>query len=128
MIKQAIFFLVAGAMTIYGLVFTFKYSGWPSATERQNKVLRAIKAGFSSTVMAVGLLLLYFDWTSPETFLTQWTFSSIVGAIIIVIPLFLIMTVGSFVPFSSWEWTEIGVANWLRKIIDRKRKNDKSHE
>jgi uncharacterized membrane protein len=126
MIQQAIIFLVAGAMTIYGVVFTFKYSGWPSAMERQNKALRAVKTGFSSTVMVVGLLLLYFDRTAPETFLTQWTFSSIAGAILLVIPLFLIMTAGSFVQFSSWKETRM--TNQLRKMMRHSTKNNKSHE
>src|SRR5512138_2655644 len=102
MIKQTLFFLVIGSMIIGGLLFNGKYLKYPSALERKNKVLRAVKTGLSNTVLGVGLLLLSLYWESRETFWTQWTFSSIRVGILLTIALFLIMTIGTLIQFYSW--------------------------
>src|SRR5687768_14212200 len=102
MIRQVAFLIMTSSMIIYGLLYTIKCFGWPSAIERKNKVLRAVRTGFSSTLLSVGLLLMHFYWISPETLWRQWTVSTIIGLMFfVVIPLFFIMIIASFIQFSS---------------------------
>src|SRR5688572_400635 len=127
MIRQVAFLIITSSMIIYGLLYTIKWVGWPSAIERKNKVLRAVRTGFSSTLLSISLLLMYLYWTSPETFWRQWTVSTIIGSMFfVVIPLFFIMIIASFIRFSSWERMESMMTNRLRKIVESKTKNDKN--
>jgi hypothetical protein len=113
-------------MIIYGLVFTLKHFGWPSDTERKNKIIRAVRTGFSSTALGVGLMLMYFYWTSPETFWSQLTLATSIGAFFfLVIPIFGVMTVASYIQFSVWEKTQSTMTSRLKKIIDDSNKDDK---
>lgn len=117
MIRQTLFLLVMMLMMIYGLVFTLRYFGWPTIAERKNRIGRAIKTGFSSTVLAVGLILVYFYWSSPETFWNQWTPATFIGAVLFfVIPIFGLMTVTSFIQFAMLDKTRSLMTNRLRKI------------
>jgi hypothetical protein len=105
-------------MIIYGLVFTLRYFGWPSVAERKNKIMRAIRTGFSSTALMIGLILMYFYWSSPATFWSQWTLSTFIGAVFFfVAPIFVLMTVTSFIQFSVLEKTQLMMTDRLRKII-----------
>ncbi len=129
MIKETAFLFVTGLMVIYGLVFTFKHSGWPSIAERQNKIIRAIKTGFSGTIFLVGFMLIYFYWTSPKTIFDQWTLANTLGSFIcVVIPLLATLIAGSFVQFSAWEKTQFIMANRLRKIINNSTREHKKEE
>ncbi len=126
MIKQTAFFFVTSLMIVYGLVFTLKYFGWPSINERKNKVTRAIRAGFSSTVLLVGLMLMYFYWTSPQVFWSQWTLATAIsGLFFFAIPIFVVMTVASFIQFFAWEKTQSMMTGRLKKIISDSAKDDK---
>ena len=126
MIKQIAFFFLTSLMIIYGLIFTLKHFGWPSITERKNKTIRALRAGFSSAGLVVGLMLMYFYWTSPEAFWSQWTLATAIGTFFFfVIPIFGVMTVASFIQFSVWEKTQSIMTVRIRKIIDDSTKGDK---
>ena len=125
MIKQTIFLIVTSLAVIYGLVFTLKYFGWPSISDRKNKIMRAIRTGFSSTVLIIGLMLMYFYWSQPEAFWSQWTVATIIGAFLFfVIPIYCAMTIGSYVQFSIWEKTQPIMTDRLRKIVEDTTKDD----
>lgn len=127
MTKQIAFFLVTGSIVLYGLVFTLKHFGWPSITERKNKIIRAVRTGFSSTALAVGLMLMYFYWSSPEAFWSQWTLATAIGTFFfVVIPILGVLTIASFIQFSVWEKTQSIMTSRLRKIIDDSTKNNKT--
>ena len=125
MIKQIIFLLVTSLVILYGLIFTFKYFGWPSMADRQNKMMRAIRTGFSSTLLVIGLMLMYFYWTAADAFWNQWTMTTIIGAFFFfVIPVFCVMTISSFVQFSVWEKTQSMMTGRLRKLVNDSAKDD----
>jgi len=126
MIKQIAFFFVTSLMILYGLVFTLKHFGWPSITERKNKIIRALRTGFSSTALVVSLMLMYFYWSSPDAFWSQWTLAKAIGAFFFfVIPILGVLTIASFIQFSVWEKTQFIMTSRLRKIIDDSTKDDK---
>lgn len=126
MIRQIVFLFVTSLMIIYGVVSTLRYFGWPSASDRKNKMMRAIKTGTSSTVLMIGLMLVYFYWASPETFWNQWTFATFLAAVLFfVIPVFGLMTVTSYVQFSVLEKTQSIMTNRLRKIVGDSSKEEK---
>ena len=126
MIKQTIFLFVITIMIIYGLVFTLKYFGWPSIAERENRFIRSLKTGLSSTILVIGLMLIYSYSSSAETFWSQWTIRTFIGAVLFfVIPIFGILTAGSFVQFSVLEKTQSIMSERLRKIVSDSTKDDK---
>jgi hypothetical protein len=89
-------------------------------------MVRAIKTGTSSTVLMIGLMLVYFYWASPETFWNQWTFATFLAAVLFfVIPVFGLMTVTSYVQFSVLEKTQSVMTNRLRKIVGDSSKEEK---
>jgi hypothetical protein len=123
MIRPMTFLVLTSLAAICGLVFTLKYFGWPSVAERKNKVVRAIKAGFSTTVFTISLIFMYFYWTTPGEFFNQWTLVTVLGALFfLVIPIFFLITIGAFIQFSVWEKTNSIMMDKLKKIVDDSRK------
>jgi len=113
-------------MVIYGLVFTIKHFGWPSVRERKNKVLRAIRTGLSSTILVVGVMLLYFYWNSAEVFWSQWTLATTVSAFFFfVLPILGVMIVAAYIQFSVWEKTQSIMTDRLRRIVSDSSQDDK---
>jgi hypothetical protein len=101
-----------------------KYFGWPSMAERKNKTVRSLRTGLSSSALVLGLFLFYFYWTSPGSFFNQWTINTTIGGFIFcAVPLFLVLTVFSFVQFSALEKMQSGMTTKLGKIKDVSKNN-----
>lgn len=116
---QTVFLLAVVSMILYGSIFTMKYFGWPSETERKNKLIRSFRTGLSSTALVIGIFLLYFYWTSPEMFFNQLTTNTMIGGFLFCIaPMLVVLTIFSFVQFSALEKMQSGLTTRLREMKD----------
>jgi len=123
--RQFMFFSILGLMILFGILIIFKQFGWPSDAEHKNKIKRSLKSGFGSLMLGMGLILLVFHWTSPETFWSEFSFASIVGWIFfIVIPLFVLSVIASYVQYSALERLEPRWKSRLKEILERKTKKE----
>jgi len=119
--KEIVLYILLGAIVILGVVIIFKEVGWPSEEEQKNKGGRSIKAGFGGTMLCIGMLLFIFYRTSPNTFWDKWSFLSIIGFVFyFMVPLFVILTIGSYIQFSSWEKIQPLMNKELQRIVKSK--------
>jgi hypothetical protein len=114
-------YIIFGVPAPVGAFITSKAAGWPSESEKKNKGVRALKTSLGGTMLGIGLVLLIFYHTSPNTFWSQWSFLSVIGSILnCVLPVFVLLTIGAYIQHTAWEKTESLMTKQLDKIVKSK--------
>jgi len=124
--NNIISYFIFGVPALVGAFMTIKVGGWPSEAEKRNKGLRSIKASLGGTMMVIGLALLFFYHTSPDTFLSEWSLLAVIGSIFNCgLPMFVLLAIGAYIQFTTWEKTEPLMTRQLDKILksETERKN-----
>jgi hypothetical protein len=119
--RQFMFFSIVGLMILFGILITLRQFGWPSDAERKNKIKRSLKSGFGGMMLGIGLILLVFYWTSPETFWVELSFTSVISLVFFfVIPVFVLLVIASYLQYSALERLESRWKSRLKQIIGSK--------
>lgn len=118
MLNNIIPYIIFSVPVVVGALIMSKSSGWPSAAEKKNKGLRALKTSLGGTMFGIGLALLFFYHISPATFWSQWSLLAVIGSIFnCVLPIFVLLTIGAYIQYTAWEKTESLMTRQLDKIL-----------
>ena len=114
-------YIIFSVPVLVGALIISKSAGWPSEAEKKNKGLRALKTSLGGTMLVIGLGLLFFYHTSPDTFWSQWSLLAVIGSIFnCVFPAFVLFTIGAYIQYTAWEKTEALMTKQLDKIVKSK--------
>jgi cytochrome c-type biogenesis protein CcmH/NrfG len=115
------FYAVTSLSAISGLILMATAAGWPSPAERKDMLRRSLKNSAGAVLTLVGLVPLISVGKSPSGFLDAFGWSApIATVILIIIPFFLLMVVGSYVQFTAWEKGQLAMRQRTRKILQAK--------